>query len=88
EVDLLDICVIRDTRTGRYARVPKDPRTRELLGFGGAGGHPQERLLTVVHGPDMVNVAFLNFLAVQDHVAKVHPWVLGRGGGWDPPMGP
>ncbi|KAM8986027.1 LOW QUALITY PROTEIN: 1-phosphatidylinositol 4,5-bisphosphate phosphodiesterase beta-3-like [Ara ararauna] len=71
EVDLLDICVIRDTRTGRYARVPKDPRTRELLGFGGPGGHPQERLLTVVHGPDMVNVAFLNFLAVQDHVAKV-----------------
>ncbi|KAM9510798.1 1-phosphatidylinositol 4,5-bisphosphate phosphodiesterase beta-3-like [Guaruba guarouba] len=23
EVDLLDICVIRDTRTGRYARMPK-----------------------------------------------------------------
>ncbi|XP_033927743.1 LOW QUALITY PROTEIN: 1-phosphatidylinositol 4,5-bisphosphate phosphodiesterase beta-3 [Melopsittacus undulatus] len=71
EVDLLDIAVIRDTRTGRYARVPKDPRTRELLGFGVAGGHPQERLLTVVHGPDMVNITFLNFLAVQDHVAKV-----------------
>ncbi|GAB0201986.1 1-phosphatidylinositol 4,5-bisphosphate phosphodiesterase beta-1 [Grus japonensis] len=71
EVDLLDISVIRDTRTGRYARVPKDPRTREVLGFGDPGGHPQERLLTVVHGPDMVNVAFLNFVAVQDDVAKV-----------------
>ncbi|XP_074915604.1 1-phosphatidylinositol 4,5-bisphosphate phosphodiesterase beta-3 isoform X3 [Buteo buteo] len=71
EVDLLDISVIRDTRTGRYARVPKDPRTREVLGFGDPGGHPQERLLTVVHGPDMVNVTFLNFVAVQDDVAKV-----------------
>ncbi|XP_075345633.1 1-phosphatidylinositol 4,5-bisphosphate phosphodiesterase beta-3-like [Mycteria americana] len=40
EVDLLDISVIRDTRTGRYARVPKDPRTREVLGFGDPGGAP------------------------------------------------
>ncbi|XP_030331313.1 1-phosphatidylinositol 4,5-bisphosphate phosphodiesterase beta-3-like isoform X2 [Strigops habroptila] len=40
EVDLLDICVIRDTRTGRYARVPKDPRTRELVGVRGPGGAP------------------------------------------------
>ncbi|XP_061875699.1 1-phosphatidylinositol 4,5-bisphosphate phosphodiesterase beta-3-like, partial [Colius striatus] len=75
EVELLDITVIRDTRTGRYARAPKDPRTREVLGFGEPEGPPQGRLLTVVHGPDMVGVAFLNFLAVQDGVAKV--WADG-----------
>ncbi|KAM6307707.1 1-phosphatidylinositol 4,5-bisphosphate phosphodiesterase beta-3-like, partial [Podargus strigoides] len=71
EVELLDISAIRDTRTGRYARVPKDPRLREVLGFGEPGGPPQGRLLTVVHGPDLVNLTFLNFVAVQDDVAKV-----------------
>ncbi|XP_068854245.1 1-phosphatidylinositol 4,5-bisphosphate phosphodiesterase beta-3 [Aphelocoma coerulescens] len=71
EVELLDICSVRDTRTGRFARAPKDPRTREALGFGEPGGPPPQRLLTVVHGPDLVNLGFLNFVAVQDGVAKV-----------------
>ncbi|XP_050193248.1 1-phosphatidylinositol 4,5-bisphosphate phosphodiesterase beta-3-like, partial [Myiozetetes cayanensis] len=71
EVELLDITTIRDTRTGRFARAPKDPQSREALGFGVPGGPPPQRLLTVVHGPDMVNLTFLNFVAVQDDVAKV-----------------
>ncbi|XP_065510112.1 1-phosphatidylinositol 4,5-bisphosphate phosphodiesterase beta-3-like [Caloenas nicobarica] len=70
EVELLDISTIRDTRTGRYARVPKDPRTREALGLG-APAPPGRRLLSVVHGPDLVTLTFLNFLAVQDGVAQV-----------------
>ncbi|XP_058717449.1 1-phosphatidylinositol 4,5-bisphosphate phosphodiesterase beta-3-like [Poecile atricapillus] len=71
EVELLDICSIRDTRTGRFARAPKDPRSRGALGFGVPGGPPPERLLTVVHGPDLVSLGFLNLLAVQEGEAKV-----------------
>uniref|UniRef100_A0A8C4WRH7 1-phosphatidylinositol 4,5-bisphosphate phosphodiesterase n=1 Tax=Gopherus evgoodei TaxID=1825980 RepID=A0A8C4WRH7_9SAUR len=71
EVDILDISSIRDTRTGRYARVPKDPKLREMLGLGGSEPRPEENLLTVVHGPDLVNISFLNFIAVQEDVAKV-----------------
>uniref|UniRef100_A0ABM5F413 1-phosphatidylinositol 4,5-bisphosphate phosphodiesterase n=1 Tax=Pogona vitticeps TaxID=103695 RepID=A0ABM5F413_9SAUR len=72
EVDILDISSIRDTRTGRYAKLPKDPKIREILGFGGQEQHPEEKLLTVVHGPDIVNVSFLNFMAVvQDDTAKL-----------------
>ncbi|XP_014748503.1 PREDICTED: 1-phosphatidylinositol 4,5-bisphosphate phosphodiesterase beta-3, partial [Sturnus vulgaris] len=71
EVELVDICSVRDTRTGRFARAPKDPRTRDALGFGVPGGPPPHRLLTVVHGPDLVNLGFLNFVAVQDGEAKV-----------------
>ncbi|XP_053908528.1 1-phosphatidylinositol 4,5-bisphosphate phosphodiesterase beta-3 isoform X2 [Cuculus canorus] len=77
EVEVLDITSIRDTRTGRYARVPKDPRAREALGFGVPGAHAPCRLLTVVHGPDMVGVSFLNFIAVQDDVAQVLTPVFG-----------
>ncbi|XP_008121631.2 1-phosphatidylinositol 4,5-bisphosphate phosphodiesterase beta-3 isoform X1 [Anolis carolinensis] len=72
EVDILDISSIRDTRTGRYAKLPKDLKIREILGFGGPEQRPEEKLLTVIHGPDMVNVSFLNFMAVvQDDTAKL-----------------
>ncbi|XP_053133887.1 1-phosphatidylinositol 4,5-bisphosphate phosphodiesterase beta-3 isoform X4 [Hemicordylus capensis] len=72
EVELLDISCIRDTRTGRYAKLPKDPRIREILGFGMPDQRPEENLVTVVHGPDLVNVSFLNFMAVvQDDTAKL-----------------
>ncbi|XP_042296110.1 1-phosphatidylinositol 4,5-bisphosphate phosphodiesterase beta-3 isoform X1 [Sceloporus undulatus] len=72
EVDILDISSIRDTRTGRYAKLPKDPKIREILGFGGPEQRPEDKLLTVVHGPDLVNVSFLNFMAVvQDDTAKL-----------------
>lgn len=71
EVDTLDISSIRDTRTGRYARFPKDPKIREVLGFGGPEARLEEKLMTVVSGPDLVNITFLNFMAVQDDTAKV-----------------
>lgn len=71
EVDTLDISSIRDTRTGRYARLPKDPKIREILGFGGPDARLEEKLMTVVAGPDPVNTTFLNFMAVQDDTAKV-----------------
>ncbi|KAF4009848.1 hypothetical protein G4228_001007 [Cervus hanglu yarkandensis] len=71
EVDTLDISSIRDTRTGRYARLPKDPKIREVLGFGVPDARLEEKLMTVVAGPDPVNTTFLNFMAVQDDTAKV-----------------
>ncbi|XP_054849207.1 1-phosphatidylinositol 4,5-bisphosphate phosphodiesterase beta-3 [Eublepharis macularius] len=76
EVDILDISFIRDTRTGRYAKLPKDPKIREILGFGGSEQRLEEKLVTVVYGPDLVNTSFLNFMAVvQDETAKV--WTEG-----------
>uniref|UniRef100_A0A674CH34 Phosphoinositide phospholipase C n=1 Tax=Salmo trutta TaxID=8032 RepID=A0A674CH34_SALTR len=74
EVEILDISQIRDTRTGKLAKLPKDPRVREVLGFGkpGEGGVAVEgKLVTVVHGNDLVNVSFLNFQAMQEDTAKV-----------------
>ncbi|XP_015706410.1 1-phosphatidylinositol 4,5-bisphosphate phosphodiesterase beta-3-like [Coturnix japonica] len=75
DVELLDVCMIRDTRTGKYAALPRDPRTRGALGL--TPLPPPSRLLSVVHGPDLVNVNFLNFEAVQDGVAPVNGGVYG-----------
>ncbi|XP_051900991.1 1-phosphatidylinositol 4,5-bisphosphate phosphodiesterase beta-3 isoform X2 [Pristis pectinata] len=71
EVDLLDICYIRDTRTGRFARVPKDPKLREPLGFGKPEDRPENKAVTVVYGSDLVNINFLNFMTMQEETAKI-----------------
>ncbi|XP_077598381.1 1-phosphatidylinositol 4,5-bisphosphate phosphodiesterase beta-3 isoform X2 [Stigmatopora nigra] len=70
EVEILDISAIRDTRTGKYAKQPKDPKLRDLLGFG-KGEHVEGKLVTVVHGHDLVNISFFNFQAMQEDTAKV-----------------
>ncbi|XP_069064007.1 1-phosphatidylinositol 4,5-bisphosphate phosphodiesterase beta-3 [Pleurodeles waltl] len=71
EVDVVDITLIRDTRTGRYAKTPKDPKIRDVLGFSSPETRPEDKLVTVVYGPDMVNISFLNFMAVQEDTAKI-----------------
>ncbi|MCJ8743730.1 hypothetical protein PDJAM_G00097600 [Pangasius djambal] len=70
ETDLLDIAYVKDARTGKYSRTPKDAKVREQLGVAGVVGKIENRILTVVTGPDMVNITFLNFMAFQDEVAK------------------
>ncbi|XP_071333869.1 1-phosphatidylinositol 4,5-bisphosphate phosphodiesterase beta-3 [Trachinotus anak] len=70
EVEILDISNIRDTRTGKYAKQPKDPKLREVLGFG-KGDNVEGKLVTVVHGNDLVNISFLNFQAMQEDTAKI-----------------
>uniref|UniRef100_A0A8B9R8E4 1-phosphatidylinositol 4,5-bisphosphate phosphodiesterase n=1 Tax=Astyanax mexicanus TaxID=7994 RepID=A0A8B9R8E4_ASTMX len=70
ETDLLDISSIKDARTGKYSRTPKDAKVREQLGVATLVGKMENRILTVVTGPDMVNITYLNFMAFQDEVAK------------------
>lgn len=70
EVEVLDMSTIRDTRTGKYAKQPKDPKLREVLGFG-KGENVEGKLVTVVHGTDLVNISYLNFQAMQEDTAKI-----------------
>lgn len=48
----------------------QDPKLREVLGFG-KGDNVEGKLVTVVHGNDLVNTSFLNFQAMQEDTAKV-----------------
>ncbi|KAI5086220.1 1-phosphatidylinositol 4,5-bisphosphate phosphodiesterase beta-1, partial [Silurus meridionalis] len=43
---------------------------RELLEVGNLVGRIEHKMLTVVTGPDMVNITYLNFMAFQEEVAK------------------
>ena len=50
---------------------PQDAKLRELLDVGTLVGKMENRMLTVVSGPDMVNITYLNFMAFQEEIAKV-----------------
>uniref|UniRef100_A0A672RQY4 Phosphoinositide phospholipase C n=1 Tax=Sinocyclocheilus grahami TaxID=75366 RepID=A0A672RQY4_SINGR len=71
ETDLLDVSLIKDTRNGRFAKMPKEAKQRELLDVGTLEGRLENRTLTVVSGADMVNITCLNFTAFSEEVAKV-----------------
>uniref|UniRef100_A0A452T5M0 Phosphoinositide phospholipase C n=1 Tax=Ursus maritimus TaxID=29073 RepID=A0A452T5M0_URSMA len=60
-----------DTLLYPWLSSTQDPKIREVLGFGGPDARLEEKLMTVVAGPDPVNTTFLNFMAVQDDTAKV-----------------
>uniref|UniRef100_A0A670YDJ8 1-phosphatidylinositol 4,5-bisphosphate phosphodiesterase n=1 Tax=Pseudonaja textilis TaxID=8673 RepID=A0A670YDJ8_PSETE len=70
ESELLDVSFVKDARCGKHARAPKDPKLREHLDVGNAGGRLENRMLTIVHGPDLVNISYLNLVAAQEEIAK------------------
>ncbi|XP_011165948.1 1-phosphatidylinositol 4,5-bisphosphate phosphodiesterase classes I and II isoform X1 [Solenopsis invicta] len=69
EMDMLDIAVIRDTRTGKHAKIPKDPKLKSLVTMG-----PQDSLedktLTVCYGSDFFNMSFINFCTTRAEIAQ------------------
>ncbi|KAM9431728.1 1-phosphatidylinositol 4,5-bisphosphate phosphodiesterase beta-3 [Clarias gariepinus] len=71
ETDIVDISHIRDTRYGKFAKIPKDSKICDRLGL--VKGEIRENLMpvTIVYGNDLVNITFLNFLAIEEGTAKV-----------------
>ncbi|XP_024143832.1 1-phosphatidylinositol 4,5-bisphosphate phosphodiesterase beta-3 isoform X1 [Oryzias melastigma] len=69
EVEILDISTIRDTRTGKYARQPKEAKMRDMLSVG--KDNFQGKSVTIVYGSDLVNISYLNFQAMSEEGAKL-----------------
>ncbi|KAJ8721666.1 hypothetical protein PYW07_002441 [Mythimna separata] len=74
EVEMLDIATIRDVRTGGHAKVPKDPKIRNVVLIGSQGSL-EEKTVTVCHGADFVNVTFINFCCTRKEIAQL--WTEG-----------
>ncbi|OAD62421.1 1-phosphatidylinositol 4,5-bisphosphate phosphodiesterase classes I and II [Eufriesea mexicana] len=69
EMEMLDIAVIRDTRTGKHAKVPKDPKLRYLVTMGSQDSL-EEKTVTICYGSDFVNMNFINFCTTRAEVAQ------------------
>lgn len=70
EMDMLDIATIRDTRTGRYAKIPKDSKLRQIVTMG-SQDTLEEKTVTVCCGSDFVNLSFINFCCTKKEIAQV-----------------
>ncbi|KAM9316993.1 1-phosphatidylinositol 4,5-bisphosphate phosphodiesterase beta-1 isoform 2-T2 [Gastrophryne carolinensis] len=70
ETELLDLSLVKDARWGKHARIPKDPKLREQMEVGNFGGRLEYRMFTIVYGPDLVNISYLNLVAYQEEIAK------------------
>ncbi|XP_012270478.1 1-phosphatidylinositol 4,5-bisphosphate phosphodiesterase classes I and II isoform X2 [Orussus abietinus] len=70
EMDMLDIAVIRDARTGKYAKVPKDPKLRSCVTMGSQEESLEEKTVTICYGSDFVNMTFINFCTSRAEIAR------------------
>uniref|UniRef100_A0A8D3D694 PLC-beta PH domain-containing protein n=1 Tax=Scophthalmus maximus TaxID=52904 RepID=A0A8D3D694_SCOMX len=71
DTELLDLTLVKDVRTGRSTKTPKEAKLRELLDVGNLVGRLENRMVTVVTASDLVNVNQLNFIAAKEDEAKV-----------------
>ncbi|XP_072766140.1 1-phosphatidylinositol 4,5-bisphosphate phosphodiesterase classes I and II isoform X2 [Anoplolepis gracilipes] len=69
EMDMLDIAIIRDTRTGKYAKIPKDPKLQSLVTMGSQDSL-EDKTVTICYGSDFVNMNFINFCTTRAEIAQ------------------
>ncbi|XP_062946273.1 1-phosphatidylinositol 4,5-bisphosphate phosphodiesterase beta-2 isoform X1 [Cynocephalus volans] len=70
EMEFLDITSIRDTRFGKFAKIPKSQKLRDVFNLDFPDNNFLLKTLTVVSGPDMVDLTFHNFVSYKENVGK------------------
>ncbi|KAF8789783.1 1-phosphatidylinositol 4 like protein [Argiope bruennichi] len=70
ETEFLEVSCMRDVRTGRYSRVPKEGKLRDSVTMGPPDVLLEDKTITVVYGPDLVNISFLNFCCIGKEIAQ------------------
>uniref|UniRef100_A0A8C3HJI9 1-phosphatidylinositol 4,5-bisphosphate phosphodiesterase n=1 Tax=Chrysemys picta bellii TaxID=8478 RepID=A0A8C3HJI9_CHRPI len=70
EMEFLDITSIRDTRVGKFAKIPKSQKLREVFNLDFPDNNFLLKTLTVVTGTDMVDLTFHNFVSYKERVGK------------------
>ncbi|XP_066551105.1 1-phosphatidylinositol 4,5-bisphosphate phosphodiesterase beta-2 [Amia ocellicauda] len=70
EMEFLDIATIRDTRSGKYARIPKNQKVRNVFNLDFPDSHYLAKTLTIVTGLDTVNLTYNNFFAYKENVTQ------------------
>ncbi|XP_042798365.1 1-phosphatidylinositol 4,5-bisphosphate phosphodiesterase beta-2 isoform X8 [Panthera leo] len=70
EIEFLDITSIRDTRFGKFAKIPKSQKLRDVFNMDFPDNNFLLKTLTVVSGPDMVDLTFHNFVSYKENVGQ------------------
>lgn len=71
EMDYLDLSLIRDTRTGKYAKVPKEGKLKDNCMIGQPDVPVEDKTVTIAYGTNMTNISFINFVCSSRETAKL-----------------
>ena len=71
EMDYLDLSLIRDTRTGKYAKVPKEGKLKDTCMIGQSDVAVEDKTVTIAYGTDMTSISFVNFVCSSRETAKL-----------------
>lgn len=70
EITFLDVATIRDTRVGKYAKLPKHQKVRNVFNMDFPDSNHLAKTLTIVSGMDTVNLTYHNFFASKEKVVQ------------------
>ncbi|KAM5129759.1 1-phosphatidylinositol 4,5-bisphosphate phosphodiesterase beta-2 [Mantella aurantiaca] len=70
EIEFIDLASIRDTRFGKYAKIPKSQKLREVFNLDFPENNFLAKTLCIVTGTDMVDLTFHNFVSYKENVGK------------------
>nr|XP_033809302.1 1-phosphatidylinositol 4,5-bisphosphate phosphodiesterase beta-2 isoform X2 [Geotrypetes seraphini] len=70
EMEFLDLTSIRDTRFGKFAKIPKSQKLRDVFNLDFPENNFLAKTLTIVSGSDMVDLTFHNFVSYKENVGK------------------
>lgn len=71
ETDTLDISSIRDTRTGKYARVPTSAKLRTTINYCGNSDAVEDKQIQIIFGSQLHNLSELNFSCASKEYAQL-----------------
>ncbi|XP_076099356.1 1-phosphatidylinositol 4,5-bisphosphate phosphodiesterase classes I and II-like isoform X4 [Mytilus galloprovincialis] len=71
EMESLDMSLIRDTRTGKYAKVPKEGKLKDTCMIGQSDVPVEDKTVTVAYGSEMTGISFINFVCSSRDTAKL-----------------
>nr|AUC64089.1 phospholipase C [Neogonodactylus oerstedii] len=71
ETELMDMAHIRDARTNKYAKIPRDQKLREQVNIGQSDVPLEQKTLTVLYGPNFVDISTCNFVGHKPETVKL-----------------
>ncbi|XP_069807236.1 1-phosphatidylinositol 4,5-bisphosphate phosphodiesterase beta-2 isoform X2 [Dendropsophus ebraccatus] len=70
EIEFIELTTIRDTRFGKYAKIPKSQKLREVFNLDFPENNFLAKTLCIITGSDMVDLTFHNFVSYKENVGK------------------
>lgn len=71
ETDTLEISTIRDTRTGKYARVPCSAKLRTTINYAGNAESLEDKQIQIIYGSQFNNLDEINFSCASKDLAQL-----------------